>query len=217
MAGLKLSVSIMAHPKRKLEANKLYKELMQYQFSDVYIVWDRLNNEWDTGRRALEGGKVLGSDWHLVIQDDAILTPCFYENLLGVIEAMPIKSIVSLYTGRVRPLPERVEKAVARAPEGSFITHYMMMWGVAVLLQSKHIGDLLDFIDNPKFAQDKYDIKLGRFYLANALPIYYSMPSLVDHNDSIGSLIGNGYAKAPRVAHRLATGPVSWTGHTITL
>lgn len=214
---MKISVSIMAHPKRKREAEALYKKLIQYPFSDVYIIWDELNNEWHTGERSLKGGVVLGSDWHLVIQDDAVLTPHIYDNIVGLIAALPVKSVVSLYTGKVRPLPERVAEAVAQAPDGSFITHYMMMWGVAILLPSDQIEAMLEFANDPMFRDDKYDIRVGRFYYGNHLPIYYSMPSLVEHNDSIGSLIGNGYAKAPRVAHRLATGPVSWTGYTIAL
>ncbi len=214
---MKISVSIMAHPKRKREAEALYKKLIQYPFSDVYIIWDELNNEWHTGERSLKGGVVLGSDWHLVIQDDAVLTPHIYDNIVGLIAALPVKSVVSLYTGKVRPLPERVAEAVAQAPDGSFITHYMMMWGVAILLPSDQIEAMLEFANDPMFRDDKYDIRVGRFYYGNHLPIYYSMPSLVEHNDSIGSLIGNGYAKAPRVAHRLATGPVGWTGYTIAL
>lgn len=214
---MKVSVSIMAHPKRKREAEALYKQLIQYPFSDVYIIWDELNDEWHTGERSLKGGVVLGSDWHLVIQDDAVLTPHIYDNIVGLIAALPVKSVVSLYTGKVRPLPERVAEAVAKAPDGSFITHYMMMWGVAILLPSDQIEAMLEFANDPMFREDKYDIRVGRFYYGNHLPIYYSMPSLVDHDDSIGSLIGNDKSTQPRVAHRLARGRVSWTDTVIPL
>jgi hypothetical protein len=207
----------MAHPKRKREAEALYKQLIQYPFSDVYIIWDELNNEWHTGERALKGGIVLGSDWHLVIQDDAVLTPHIYDNIEGLISALPVKSVVSLYTGKVRPLQDRVIPAVQKAPNGSFLSHYMMMWGVAILLPSDQIEAMLEFAADPMFREDKYDIRVGRFYYGNHLPIYYSMPSLVDHDDSIGSLIGNGGTTAPRVAHRLATGRVSWTDRVIAL
>lgn len=214
---MKISVSIMAHPKRKAQAEALYKKLIQYPFSDVYIIWDELNDEWHTGERSLKGGIVLGSDWHLVIQDDAILTPHIYDNIETMIAAVPIKSVISLYTGKVRPLQDRVIPAVQKAPSGSFLTHYMMMWGVAILLPSDHIEPMLEFAADPMFRDDKYDIRVGRFYYGNRLPIYYSMPSLVDHNDSIGSLIGNDGTTQPRVAHRLATGRVSWTDTVIAL
>lgn len=216
MSKLKISVSIMAHPKRKHEAEALYKKLIQYPFSDVYIIWDELNDEWHTGERSLKGGVVLGSDWHLVIQDDAVLTPHIYDNIVGLIAALPVKSVVSLYTGKVRPIQDRVIPAVQKAPDGSFLSHYMMMWGVAILLPSDQIEAMLEFAADPMFRDDKYDIRVGRFYYGNRLPIYYSMPSLVDHDDSIGSLINN-QQKEPRVAHRLATGRVSWTDTVIPL
>ena len=214
---MKISVSIMAHPARKYQAEALYKKLIQYPFSDVFIIWDEQNNEWHTGERSLKGGIVLGSDWHLVIQDDAILTPHIYDNIEGLIAALPVKSVVSLYTGKVRPLQDRVIPAVAKAPDGSFLSHYMMMWGVAILLPSDQIAAMLEFAADPMFREDKYDIRVGRFYYGNHLPIYYSMPSLVDHDDSIGSLIGNDGTKQPRVAHRLATGRISWTDTVIPL
>jgi hypothetical protein len=55
------------------------------------------------------------------------------------------------------------------------------------------------------------------FYHRNRLPIYYAIPSLVDHNDDLGSLIGNDYATDRRVAHRLASGVVRWTDTVIDL
>jgi hypothetical protein len=163
----------MAHPKRKREAEALYKQLIQYPFSDVYIIWDELNNEWHTGERALKGGIVLGSDWHLVIQDDAVLTPHIYDNIEGLISALPVKSVVSLYTGKVRPLQDRVIPAVQKAPNGSFLSHYMMMWGVAILLPSDQIEAMLEFAADPMLREDKYDIRVGRqppaYLLLNAL------------------------------------------------
>lgn len=213
---MRITVAIMAHPSRMREANALALQLGQYPFSDTAIIWDEQNEEWDTGKRAMQWGANKG-DWHLVLQDDAIISEQFFTNLVGAIDAAPVKSIISLYTGKVRPLVDRVAEAVAKAPDGSFLTHYMMMWGVGIVLPSDHIEPMLDFVDDPKFAEDKYDIKLGRFYFANRLPIYYTMPSLVDHNDDIGSLIGNDYQKLPRVAHRLAAGRVSWTGTVIVL
>lgn len=213
---MNITVSVMAHPSRSKEATSLALQLGEYPFSDCKIIWDTQNEEWHTGERAMRWGAGRG-DWHLVLQDDAVLTPDFYENIVNAIIAVPTKCIISLYTGKTRPLPERVTLAVKKAPDGSFLTHYMLMWGVALLIPSDHIEPMLEFAADPMFRDDKYDIRIGRFYYGNHLPIYYSMPSLVDHNDNIGSLIGNDYQKAPRVAHRLATGRISWTDTVIVL
>lgn len=216
---MRISVAIMAHPSRSESANWLYAKLVgMKRFSSVDIIWDEKNNEWDTGSRAMRYGAGRG-DWHLVIQDDAVISDYYslYDNLESIITAVPVKSVISLYTGKVRPLADRVKAAVDKAPDGSFLTHYMLMWGVAILLPSDHIEPMLDFVSEPMYNETDYDIRIGMFYQRNRLPIYYSMPSLFDHNDDLGSLIGNGYAKEPRVAHRLAKAPITWTDKVITL
>jgi hypothetical protein len=206
----------MAHPKRKRQALALHRQLIKYPFSHVRIIWDEQNDEWHTGARALRCGASTGG-WHVVIQDDAVLTPEFFSNIEGIVDHIPVKSVVSLYTGKVRPLADRVKAAVDRARDGEFLNHYMLMWGVGILLPSAHIEPLLDFIDEARYHDTPYDQRIGIFYQRNMLPIYYCIPSLVDHNDHLGSLIGNGYAKEPRVAHRLATGRVNWTDMVIDL
>ncbi len=212
---MNITVAVMAHPSRAHAANSLALQLGQYPFSDHTIIWDQKNEEWDTGYRSMHWGANKG-DWHLVLQDDAIISEDLFTNIVGAIKALPTKAVVSLYTGKVRPMPERVLDAVKKAPEGSFLSHYMLMWGVGILIPSDHIEPMLEFVSDPMYRDTLYDIRIGMFYHRNHLPIYYTMPSLVDHDDSIGSLIGN-QQKEPRVAHRLATGRVSWTSHVTVL
>lgn len=213
---MNISITVMAHPKRKREAMALHKKLIQQPFSKVRIVWDEINNEWHTGERSMRSG-VAADGWHVVIQDDAILTPDFYFNIERVIAAVPVKTVVSLYTGKVRPLADRVAEAANKAPEGSFLQHYMMMWGVGILIPADHIEPMLEYINEPKYNDTAYDVRIGLFYQRNRLPIYYTIPSLVDHDDDIGSLIGNGYANQPRVAHRRSRGLVPWTDTVINI
>lgn len=207
-----ISVSIMAHPKRKAAAEALYSQLQQYPFSDVVIVWDEVNEEWHTGKRALQGGIALGSHWHVVIQDDALLTPNFYENIRGAIEALPVKSLFSLYTGTARPLARRVSDAVAKAKDGDWLQSHQLYWGVGIVIPSDHIAPMLEFVEPIEL---QYDNKIGEFYCRNNLPVYYCIPSLVNHDDDLGTLIaghGTDVSPEPRVAHRLATGSIRWTG-----
>ena len=214
---MKITVSIMAHPKRKHAAEALYKKLIQYPFSGVFIIWDEINNEWHTGRRALHGGEVLDSDWHMVLQDDALLTPDFYDNIVGAIEHLPTKGLFSLYVGRVKPISRRVVEAVEKATHATWLSHYMLLWGVGIVLPSDHVAPMLDFLDDPKYRDTPYDTRVGMFYLANRLPIYYTMPSLVDHDDSIDSLLADHQTLEPRIAHRLANGPVRWNSEIINI
>jgi hypothetical protein len=201
----------MAHHKRQAQAEALHKLLMQYPFSQISVTWDERNDEWDTGRRALQRGIGQG-DWHVVIQDDAILTPNFYENIEGAISNVPTKTLISLYTGTARPFGKRVKLAVDKAYHATWLRYWLLLWGVGILLPSDHIEPLLDFVAD---REELYDTRVGIFYQRNRLPVYYTMPSLVDHNDEIGSLLGHGATPEPRVAHKVAVGLVRWNSAVI--
>ena len=63
---MKISYSIMAHPKRKEWAEELAREL------DCEIYWDNDNTVWHTCRGAWQLADRT-SDYHSVIQHDAVL------------------------------------------------------------------------------------------------------------------------------------------------
>lgn len=211
---MRISATVMAHPKRKLQAEYLAAILKLYPFVNVSVVYDELANEWHTGKRALEQGIGQG-DYHLVIQDDAILTPYLYENIEGAINALGDKSLISLYTGTSRPLPDRVKAAANKAPDGSFLRFHQLLWGVAIVIPTDQIEPMLKMVEPVEL---QYDNKIGEYYCQNGQAVYYTMPSLVDHDDELGTLIpghGKHINPEPRVAHKLATGLISWTGKSL--
>lgn len=206
----------MAHPKRKIYAEALAIELKKYPFVDVSISYDGVDahthqDEWNNGKRALLAG-VDRADWHVVIQDDAILTPNFYENLQGAIQNVPMRTLVSLYTGKPRPMTKRVQTAVNKVTDETWLSYWLLMWGVGLLIPSGQIKPMLEFVEG---REEPYDTRIGIAYQRNRLPVYYTMPSLVDHNDNIGSLLEHGKAEGARVAHRLATGLIAWNNKVI--
>lgn len=212
---MRITATVMAHPKRKKEAEALALDLRSYPFTDVWITWDEKNSEWDTGSRALASGANKG-DWHLVVQDDALLTPYFYENIEAALQALPIKTVVSLYIGQCRPFGSRVTEAIKKAGDATWLKHYMLLWGVGILIPSDHIEPMLEFVSDPRYDDTPYDVRIGHFYLGNRLPIYYTLPSLVDHNEAIGSLLDHdATATEPRVAHKLANSLVQWNDRVI--
>lgn len=207
----------MAHPKRKQQAESLQLDLWSYPFTDVWITWDTNNSEWHTGERALRSGANKG-DWHLVIQDDALLTPYFYENLEAALKALDKRTLVSLYTGQARPLGSRVKEAVEKAGDtASWLKHYMLMWGVAILIPSDQIEPMLEFVNDERYATTPYDVRIGIYYQRHIMPIYYTVPSLVDHNEGLGSILDHDNATEPRVAHKTATGLLEWNNKEITI
>jgi hypothetical protein len=198
----------MAHPKRRAQVLILQNDLLA-QGLEATVTWDRIGSEWDTGRRAMEAGIGQG-EWHLVLQDDALITPHFGANLHSAIAAAPSNCLISLYTGQVRPLPSRVIEAVSKAPDGSWLRFYTLMWGVGLLIPSDHIEPMLEFTADPQYAETPYDSRIGLFYNRNRLPVYYTMPSLVDHADHLGSLLEHDYEPDARKAHRVANGLIHW-------
>lgn len=214
-----ISAAIMAHPKRKKQAEALALQLKKYPFVSVYISYDSPKagshqEEWDNGTRALRNG-VGVADWHVVIQDDAILSPGFYDNLLGAIATVPIKSLISLYTGTARPLGKRVQVAVNKVNDETWLSYWLLLWGVGILLPSSHIEPMLEFVAD---RTEPYDTRIGIFYQRNRLPVFYTMPSLVNHDDELGTVIpGHGTEPGARVAHKMADGPVRWNNKAISI
>lgn len=214
---MQISVTVMAVPARKLQAEYLAAILRYYPFSDVSITYDQVaagthESEWLNGANALRAGIGKG-EWHVIIQDDAILTPYLYENIEGAIKAAPSKSVISLYTGKARPFPERVKNAVDKVVDEHWLRYILLMWGVGIVLPTSHIEPLLDFVAD---RTEPYDTRIGIFYQRNRLPVYYTMPSLVDHDDDLGTAIpGHGTKPGARVAHRLATELVNWNDRVI--
>lgn len=213
---MQISVTVMAHPKRKVQAEALRSALMLYLFSDVSVTYDQVaagthDSEWNNGVESLKAGLGKG-DWHCVIQDDAILSPNLYENIEGAINNVPSKTLISLYTGKPRPMGKRVDVAVAKVKDETWLSYWLLMWGVGILIPTSHIEPMIDFVSD---RTEPYDTRIGIFYQRNRLPVYYTMPSLVDHDDDLDSLLEHGKAKGARVAHRLATGLISWNKQVV--
>lgn len=206
---MKISITIMAHPKRTAQAKALFDRLYQYSFSDVSITWDEQNDEWHTGRRSLMAGVNAKSDYHVVLQDDAIINEHFFTNLVKAIENAPVRTVLSLYTGTTRPFAARVAAAVKKAQNGTYLQGYTLFWGVGIVIPTDHILPMLEFADNET---DPYDTRIGLFYFRNMMPVLYTNPSLVDHDDDLAGLVNHeGLVMGRRVAHRFIDADCDWT------
>lgn len=204
---MKISITIMAHPKRRKQAEKLLVQLAGQPFIHRYITWDQANNEWDTGSRALMAGIGTGADYHIVLQDDAILPPNFYDHVHEALSNVPLRSLVSLYTGTVRPIQSRIVPAVekARKSKASWLKSDLLYWGVGIAMPVSHIEHVLEFVAD---RTEVYDFRIGWAYMRQRIPVFYTNPSLVDHDNDLGSILKQSalvpvseYEKLPRRAH----------------
>jgi hypothetical protein len=171
-----LSTAIMAHRKREAWVPDLERQL-----PGVRTVWDLKNDRWDTGARALSAFD-KGVEWHMVVQDDALLPPDFLEGVKRMLKYVPPGHPVGLYYGKVRPRPADTHGLVSRAKQenASFIVHNGPWWGVAIVIPTVHIPDIVKWGDANQQVPN-YDRRISRWYYHNGPPCYYTVPSLIEH------------------------------------
>lgn len=170
-----ISYSIMAHPKRDDYAIELAQELR------CSITFDVGEGLWDNAKRSWQ--EMQGSDYHFVIQDDAILCDGFQEKVQALIERYPDKAYC-LYAGQnLKSLKGKFNKT---------IIHSRIHWGVALGLPAEHIEPFLKYGDkwNQAYGTKHCDTRLCRYCRRVGLEVVYPFPSLVDHQQ-IPSLNGD--------------------------
>lgn len=188
---MSLSVSVMAHRKRRVLAERLADQL------SATVTWDRHEDRHETGLRCL---KAATGDHHLVIQDDA--RPCL--DLIPAVEqivALHPESPVGLYIGRVRPHPLRIAEIVAdaRAVGASLVRMVGPLWGVAVVIPTVLLDGLIASYEASTI--QGYDARLTEYFTKTQTDVLYTLPSLVDHysvQDGVDSLVQG------RTGHRVA-------------
>ena len=147
------------------------------------VTWDSRNDRWETGRRAMLAYDP-DADWHCVIQDDAIPCRDLFVGLEKALDHVPPNSPVCLYTGRVRPIRERVKAAakVCKEASASWLVMKDINWGVGVCVPTRHIEEMVR--ESDKVSVSNYDSRMSGFFAKRGIPVYYTWPSLVDHRDS---------------------------------
>lgn len=171
-----LSVALMGHKRRQRFIDELVPQL-----PGVEVVLDRENDRWETGRRSLLAFDPAAR-WHLIVQDDAILSRDLIPACEVVAEAAGERP-VALYTGKVRPHQHTVQPAYRRARRtGSpWLAMEGPWWGVAIILPTAHIPDIVEWADD--YPQIKnFDRRIAAWYEHVAgIDCWYTVPSLVDH------------------------------------
>lgn len=206
-----VSVSIMAHPQRADMVERLVKTL---GIDDSRVAWDQKNDRWDTGMRAW-GMYDPKASHHLVIQDDGHPAENLLEVLNDSINTFADETATSLYLGRVRPYAQKVTELVnaAQAMDVSpgWIGMDSLFWGVAIMLPTRLIDGAMRWgylnRDTPY-----YDQRIAR-YLARSCSVntvYYTWPSLVDHDPGPTLIPGHG---ENRVAHSWLEDARDWTAN----
>jgi hypothetical protein len=202
-----LSIAVMAHPAREHFVSDLVTRLDD----GVRVTWDDEGEpssdpqrRWRTGARAWQNHDAR-ADWHLVIQDDAIVSDDFIPGLVTALDRVKDDvPIVSPYFGHRRRMQaaHQVVTREAMARNVSWIRGWTAIWGVALVARTETIPAMLDWCGTQ--GDMPYDTRIGHYYRhqTNA-ECWYTWPSLVDHRQA-PSLIS--HTDEGRFAHTFHAG-----------
>lgn len=156
------------------------------------------------------------SDFSLVLEDDAVLTSGFTDQLHSALDNAPTP-VVSLYLGRQRPrqFQDRIAAATQQAEvqDASWIIGNHLLHAVAVAIRTDLLPSLLGRVTDLPI-----DHHISVWARQHRHQISYSWPSLVDHQD--GPTLVNHPDGSPRTPGRTAwrTGTrTSWTSRSVEL
>lgn len=194
---MKLSLALMGHPRRQHFIEQLLEVL-----PGTEVVLDRCNDRWDTGRRSMLAFD-RSADYHLVVQDDAILCRDFRAGVEAALSCVP-SSPVSFYTGKVRPFAVSVTQAVQRARSAGkpWLAMRGPHWGVAVAIPTPLIEEMIEWCDR-QVGVPNYDRRMEKYFTGRGILCWHSIPSLVNHRvgEENPSLVPGRGAAPSRTAH----------------
>jgi hypothetical protein len=173
---MKLSISIMAHPARADFFSYLKEKLGDVPMSiddGKGLIWN-CRNAWSMYDPT--------ADYHVVIQDDAIVCENFY-NLAKIVLEKANGLPVSFF--HVSPLSYKKYRE-QREKTGAIIQD-RLSGGVALCLPVSLIPEMLAHYDADISPFD--DERVSRFLRSKKIPFYFPMPSLIDHRTGNQSIM----------------------------
>jgi hypothetical protein len=214
---VKLSASIMAHPDRA----DLVAELLAALDRPVQVHYDPEGPPKGNGDRvwrvARAGWELAdpGSDFHVLIQDDALVCPDFLAGLERALEHVPDDATVCPYLGQGGAAPLRWTKMAEQADRrgASFVVSTTLMWGVAICLPTRLIPEMIEQADRMAGVPD--DMRVSGWTKRRRGEVWYTWPSLVDHRP-VPSITKHRAANRHAVRHHQDSAlPLDWSGPVV--
>ena len=186
---MKISIAIMAHPSRE----KFFPYLRE-KLGDIPFSIDETGiGVWESRKRATLMFDPT-ADYHLVLQDDAIICENFKELAEKTIGNNG-KYVYNFYYGRRR---NRVKEAKHGEKKGYVISD-KVTWGVAICFPTKLIPEMIKYCDKLTAPQD--DHRIGLFVRHKGIKVYFPIPSLIEHRAEEESLVGNAFSPGRKAAY----------------
>lgn len=194
---MSISFAVVNHPDRKAWGHDLAVELDR--IGPTRIAYDQHLDGAEVNHTRALALAVPSCDWHMVVEDDAVLSSRLSELLPEALEQYP-DHIVSAYTGQLFPR-HRQDDFIRAAESGVDLVADYVAHGVANAYPSGIVDSLIDWIDPGGIPVDE---QISRFAQHHSIPVVYLMPSLVDHRDEGSVLPATDWQprKPGRRAHR---------------
>jgi hypothetical protein len=208
----------MAHPERAGDVHRLEHALD----APVGIHWDRegpasgnADRVWRQARATWEMHDPA-ADWHVLIQDDAIVCADLLAGLSRALEYVPAEAVVSCYLGAGRHVPRRWEGLAARATEqgAAWVRAEKLMWGVCIAVPVPMISGMLEWCDTRGGIPD--DMRVAGYFARSGLDTWYTWPSLVDHAEILSLTKHRAPGRVARKHHKGSALDVNWAGPVMT-
>lgn len=199
-----ISVRLITHPQRLLQAVILQDFLLRERFAEVQVILDKeMHGAKATHIKALQAPSKRDDITHiLIIEDDAWPVQDFKLKVEEKITAFP-QDLISIYLGTGKPArwQQVVDTLITGSePYSASISLSMLIHGVAYLAPI-HIQEL--FKDNPATLHEGADFHVGQvWHKATKRQIIYPVYSLVQHEDG-GASINTPSSSILRVARKL--------------
>jgi hypothetical protein len=215
---VRLSASVMAHPDRGEQVTALVAALDR----PVTVYWDsegKPSGNGDRVWRTARGGWSVAdpdSDWHVLLQDDALPCADFLAGLERALEYVPQNAVVSPYLGTGRNVPIRWE-AMARTADtvgASWVRSRKLMWGVCIALPTRLIPEMIDYADRKAGVPD--DMRVAGWAERFDHDVWYTWPSLVDHLPIPSLTKHKANERRARRHHQDSALLVNWGGPVVT-
>ena len=166
----------MAHPSREKYFDYLKRKLGNPKFSvdKGWGLWENCKRSWQLYNPKLE--------YHLVVQDDAIICDDFIKKAEEVIIKAKGKAI-SFYYGYRGNL---IREAAKGMRDGFLIGP--VRWGIAICLPTVLIKSMIQECSRMTIKQD--DTRIKQYLKNHKIRTYFPIPSLIDHRAE-NSLVGD--------------------------
>lgn len=217
-----LSIAVQHHPRR---SELLPSLLSLLRPANVQIISDPepdgVPNPWRTYRRALE----MTPPWathRLILQDDARPCPWFVEAATAALAARPDSLVVFCLCGKPLHAAHQARIAAAAGTRWIPLERNQFVPVIALAWPTRIIAPALAFVDAQPWPMDKFrsdDEIAGRIARGLREPVWVTVPSLVQHDDVVKSLIGlraragadPGRTAAVFVTDELDARTITWT------